>query len=1711
MSDCNTNNQETAKDAIDALGRIVTRALPVLKQPTKFAIDLINKVIDLGFDVAEELRGGVPGGPGLPGHCAPPDPYKKPGPDDEPKKIAIPPRRDPLALDLDGDGIETTSPSSGEVILFDNDGDNIKTGTGWIKPDDGWLVLDRNGNGIIDNGRELFGVDTYKSNGQFATDGFDALKDFDVNGDGKIDANDSVFANLRIWRDLNQDGISQAGELTTLGSNNVSAISVKAEAVNINLGNGNVQTALGTFTRTNGMLGTAAVMSSTAANLDLLTASFYREFLEQIPLTEQAIALPHLNGSGRVRDLREAISLSPELGAWVEDYSLQTTRQSQIDRLDGFIDRWANTSDMKSLKQQADALANQGVQLTYNLSGVSIGSARHQELIHKLGVIERFMGFTYAGPGGEARLTPLDASSGNLTVTLSSAQVASIELSYSRFTTDIYESLLTRTRLNPYVMAILEGVEWDADIPKINPLYFKQFVDNAIAQNPRVAAIDFIELVSATGGNLNFSKLGFDIEGYLFTKLNSLPDTEAFSEKLHRWDVRMAAATERTLIGTAGSDFLLGTSGDDTLYGDGGDDILIGKGGNDSLYGGSGSETYLFGKASGSVTIFESYDSNANTDIVLLDAGINPTDVTIRRDGLGNDLLLSIAGSSNQLRIAMFFYLDGVNPFTVEQIKFADGTIWDLEIIKAKAIQGTVGNDTLVGYVGDDVFDGGAGNDWLYGQDGSDTYLFGKASGNDTIVEGSYIQKISYDSNADIDIDVVLLDAGINPNDVTVKRANNSDNLLLNIVGSTNQLRIDGYFFRDGKSPFLVEQIKFADGTIWGLDIVKAKVIQGTAGKDILVGYASDDVIDGGAGNDTIDGGEGVDTMIGGVGKDTYVVDNALDVIIEYHNEGIDGVLSSASYTLPDNVENLTLTSPSAINGTGNALDNALVTYSPKSVLTGLGGNDTLMGAFAEATVLLGGTGDDTYYIDDANDIVIEADSGGADTVLILSSIPYTLPANVEIGLRIGLSGSLTGNILDNILKGGGESDTLDGGAGADTLYGNWGNDTLIGGTGNDTLIGGPSSLSASTFVNNLVIYARGTPVLDVYPAMQVYVDGILIQEFAVNAANYTAYTVDPAKLGKMSGKVDVVFNNDAWRPDIGQDRNLYVQKIEVNGQIMNATDNGVYYDPGSGAAAFDGINLRLGQETLASNGALRFTLSDNDTLDGGVGADQMTGGSGNDTYLVDNVGDVPTELANGGIDTVRSSINYTLGANLENLVLTGSAAINGTGNALNNLLMGNAGNNILLGDAGADTLLGNAGNDRLDGGAGNDIMQGGQGNDTYVVESTGDSVSENANEGWSDTVESSISYTLTANVEHLTLTGTAAINGTGNELSNSLIGNSANNTLSGGAGNDTLDGGAGADTMMGGMGNDYFVVDNAGDIIIENAGEGTADSIELYLDADYTLGADVEYLYRSSTGNWTTTGNASDNYLYGGMGNDTLIGLAGNDLLWGDAGTDTLIGGVGNDRYYVENAGDVVVENANEGVDTVYVFGSTAYTLSANVENGSRMFWAGSLTGNELDNSLNGSWGVDMLDGGAGADTLYGYAGNDTLIGGTGNDTYIMGRGYAADTIIENEATAGNTDVAQFLTGVTADQIWFQKVGNNLEASIIGIADKLVIQDWYLGNAYHVEQFKTTDGAKTLTDSNVQNLVNAMASFAPPAAGQTSLPTEYQTSLAPVIAANWQ
>jgi Ca2+-binding RTX toxin-like protein len=251
-----------------------------------------------------------------------------------------------------------------------------------------------------------------------------------------------------------------------------------------------------------------------------------------------------------------------------------------------------------------------------------------------------------------------------------------------------------------------------------------------------------------------------------------------------------------------------------------------------------------------------------------------------------------------------------------------------------------------------------------------------------------------------------------------------------------------------------------------------------------------------------------------------------------------------------------------------------------------------------------------------------------------------------------------------------------------------------------------------------------------------------------------------------------------------------------------------------------------------AVNNVLTGNAADN-VLDGGAGVDTMVGGTGNDTYMVDISADIVTEAAGAGTDLVLSSVTYTLSINVENLTLTGAAAIDGTGNTLSNIVTGNSADNTLSGGTGADTLI------------------GGLGNDAYVVDNAGDVVTENTDEGM-DTVRSSVTYTLSANVENLDLTGTAAINGTGNTLDNVLTGDGAANIL---------DGGTGADMLIGGLGNDTYFVDNASDVVVENLNEGT-DLVKSTI--SYTLSANVENLTLIGSDAINATGNELNNTLTG-------------------------------------------------------------------------------------------------------------------------------------------------------------------------------------------------------------------------------------------------------
>ncbi|MDY6802461.1 MAG: calcium-binding protein [Cyanobacteriota bacterium] len=423
--------------------------------------------------------------------------------------------------------------------------------------------------------------------------------------------------------------------------------------------------------------------------------------------------------------------------------------------------------------------------------------------------------------------------------------------------------------------------------------------------------------------------------------------------------------------------------------------------------------------------------------------------------------------------------------------------------------------------------------------------------------------------------------------------------------------------------------------------------------------------------------------------------------------------------------------------------------------------------------------------------------------------------------------------------------------------------------------------------------------------------------------------------------------------PSSGYDRAYYLTQGIDNSGGSGQRDLIMALDGNDVVSGYGGAD-----EIYAGNG--------NDVINGGPGIDTMNGEGGDDFYIVDNTNDVVSESLDAGTDIVRSSVTYTLTNNIEKLTLSENGDINGTGNNSDNQIAGNDGNNQLIGGNGSDTLIGQAGNDTLDGGADDDLLKGGDGNDVldgstgadtmngsvgddlYIVDNTNDVIYEPVNSG-TDAVNSSASYTLSGNIENLTLTENSNINGTGNSSNNritgndgnnlfigghgsdTLVGNAGNDTFNGGTGDDLLDGGegndvlngrTGADTMNGGAGDDLYIVDNTNDVINEDANGGT-DVVNS--SATYTLAGDnLEKLVLKGNANINATGNNSDNWIAGNSGNNILEGGVGRDMLTGNGGNDTFVIG--------KNAGgataalaDVILDFTN-GADLIKLTGGLTF-----------------------------------------------------------------------------------------------------------------------------------------------------------------------------------------
>jgi VCBS repeat-containing protein len=1282
---------------------------------------------------------------------------------------------------------------------------------------------------------------------------------------------------------------------------------------------------------------------------------------------------------------------------------------------------------------------------------------------------------------------------------------------------------------------------------------------------------------------------------------------------------------------TEGDDTLFGTPGNDTIDGLGGNDQIFGLGGNDSLDGNLGNDTIDPGLG------IDTVNGGDGNDLLVVDYSSLTTDISSTNSG--NSGTISTVGNS-------------VNYSNIERMNLSGGSGNDtiLGTSGNDTIFGNAGRDYLVGNDGDDSIDGGANDDTLDGGSGNNTLNGG--AGDDTFNVIGTGTAIGGDGN-----DIFILSG---PYTGSIDGGGGSDRIEI--------------------APSYSGDIIFP-GAIAGIEAV---VVQSSSGNDYLIGGDGNDSLDGQGGNDTLEARGGNDTLIGGTGNDLLNPGLGIDTV----DGGADNDLLVVNYSsLSTDVSSSHNNGSGSISTTDNRVDYSnierlnLTTGSGNDVLIGAGKNDTLAGGTGSDLFVLGdvswlgyddrnpltdGTGDYASITDfkpTEGDIIQLQGSksnylleiSGSDTRLSIDkpgSEPDELVAIIQGVTNLNLDANyfvfvqptntppttsnqtLTTDEDTNLVFSASNFNFSDVDAGdslqavrVDTLptegilYLDTNNNGTVD-TGEALTQGSlvaSEAINASQFKFKPDANENGTPyanftfsvsdgktfstapatmTLNITPVNDVPVaqndavttnedtvlngnvlanngsgvdsdvdgDTLTITQVLNSAANVgtqitlasgalltvnadgtfnynpngkfevlkvgeTAtenftYTVSDGNGGTDTATVTITINGVNDPPTLAQEipdqtaieTTAFTYQIPANTfadvddnilaySISNLPD-GLTFNPATrtiggtptnntagtynitvtatdpvGASASDTFTLTVvdsinlvngtsGNDTLNGSDSIDYLnglagndtlngLGGNDRLDGGTGSDRLVGGAGDDLYIVDNTGDVVVENASEGLDTVQSSVSYTLAANVENLILTGGANRNGTGNSLANVMTGNSGNNLLRGLDGNDTLNGLAGQDTLEGGTGNDILDGGEGID-QVRESA------NVNFFLTNTSLTGNGTDSLSNIETASLTG-----GSSNNNLNASAFTLGSVTLNGGAGNDTLTGGSANDVLTGGTGNDTINGSDGLDRLVESA------NVNFTLTNTSLTGNGTDSLSNIETA--SLTGGSSNNNLNASaftLGSVTLNGGAGNDTLTGSSANDVLTGGTGNDTINGSDGLDRLVEsgNVNFTLTNTSLMGNGTDSLS-NIE-------TASLTGGSSNNNLNASaftLGSVTLDGGAGNDKLLGGTGNDILVGRAGNDTLTGGSGQDFFTFSSpNDKLDSITDFNSTDDTIRVDDVVFGGglvVGTLLESQFVLGTAAADTSDRFIYNQGTGALFFDADGTGTSAQIQIATL----------------------------------
>ncbi|AFV97424.1 MULTISPECIES: calcium-binding protein [unclassified Sulfuricurvum] len=1623
-----------------------------------------QRLRDMGF-IPYDPNSPTPNDPNSPTPNTPkPDPtnpHPHPYDPDEPQP------HDPLVLDLNQDGKISTIALEDSQVYFDITGDGVKERVGWIAPEDGFLVYDKNMNGKIEGIGEVFGKD--------GLSGFAELRSVaDTNYDNIIDRRDALFSQLKVWQDTNGDGISQANELKSLSQAGVKNIELNVIGTNINL-NGNILSEAGRYGDSTGERELAADIQLLAT--ERVSNSTTPDTYTIDPITE---TLPQMRGYGYIDNSFKAYNLDPKLKELA--LSFMNDKKHASANFGEFILRWSGFYDMAKSK---------------GISEEQFSPYLYEVPSLKLWILERFVGSKKDGWRSEVHLS-MNTNGGYHTQDFGNEAYIH---EHFNLLMERYEAMFA---IQAYYPDVFSDTHYDISIDEFVIDDSAAFTTKITAylNTTTIAQTDKLYLASMMN-NLEGTFLHFDAK----TMIDSITDTtlkstitDIMEEKVHfqfAKDSGMYSYANTHVYGDGNNESLvINSTGAVTIQGDKGDDLIRDNAG--------GNTTYIFSKGDGADTI---YDAGGIDTLKLENITLDEVTIEVKN----TDLIITLKSDpSDQIRI--IDWKKAAN--RVESILFAGDSQVDLNELLFPKTEGddyieltnsndTVdtlgGNDTVYTYGGDDTIIAGEGNDTVYAGGDNDTLIGGEGAdklygetGNDTlhggtgvdILEGgagndTYIYNLGDGKDVITDssgTDTLRFGDGITQSDLIVKTVGSDMIIALRESGKIFEELSDVITVKNWtlNAANRIEAITLSDGTSLAIESLQSvsdendTLFYGNTSANLNLGGGDDtitagsgaDTISGGAGNDTINTGAGDDTLSGNEGDDVLVAGDGNDILSGgIGSDSLQGGLGDDLYIYSRGDGKDTIIDEYRYGYNGSNQSNA-----GNDTLT-FGENITIEDLIARVVGddLIIGIKEGTKSFDELNDLLtiknwvntnnrIETITLNDKSIVDLAAIQFATEGsdNLIYGDSVTTLDTLggddvviTGTAADTV-HGGAGNDTLRSGDGNDALYGDAGNDTLIAGSGNDTLEGGEG--------NDILYGENGNDALSGNTGEDTLQGGLGDDLYLFNLGDGRDTIIDEYPYGS-GGNDTLRFGEGITKAD------LVARAVSGSNDLQIAIR-----ESGKG---FDALNdiVTLKNWFDANKRVENITLFDGTV----VSLSEMQGGTDGDDYLV--FGDSDTVIdALGGNDTVISA--------------NGNDTF--SGGAGNDILISNNGNDTLSGGEGNDTLKAGAGDDTLSGGTGADALEGGAGNDTYRF-GIGDGKDRITDSSGLDSLifgEGITADNLIARVVNGSDDLQIAIREDGksfDQLSDVI-------TISG-------------------WRNVVYRVEN---LRLSDGSAITLTQIERSSDGDdYVVFGDEGVIVDAFGGNDTLiTGDGADT-LSGGAGNDTILSGKGNDILKGDTGTDTLKGGTGSD-VYLFNRGDGADNVFDElGNDTLkfgdgitkddLIFKQQGNNLLIGIAEINKTFdllsdvvtitdWFKSETNIEsIVFADNTSMNQSDIAGLFVANDIYGalYSKPGAIMyGGSGNNTYVYNRGDFA-VVIDDQYQQGQIDVnagndTLYLSGgINKSDVTFGVVGNDLILKITSkvetyeqLRDYVVIKNWANANR-GVEKIIFSNGENLVIDKN--------------------------------------